>query len=94
MKELSQLAKEIRAVIINTVSQTGGHLSPNLGVVEMTIALHYVFDALSDKILWDVGHQCYTHKILTGRKDDFSKLRQLDGICGFPCREESDYDCL
>jgi len=93
MKKLSQLAKEIRAVIINTVSQTGGHLSPNLGVVEMTIALHYVFDALSDKLLWDVGHQCYTHKILTGRKDDFSKLRQLDGICGFPSREESDYDC-
>jgi 1-deoxy-D-xylulose-5-phosphate synthase len=93
MKELSQLAKEIRSVIINTVSQTGGHLSPNLGVVEMTIALHYVFDALSDKIIWDVGHQCYAHKILTGRKDNFDKLRQMDGICGFPCREESDYDC-
>lgn len=92
-KELSLLAKEIREVIINTVSRTGGHLSPNLGVVEMTIALHYVFNARSDKILWDVGHQCYAHKILTGRKDDFSKLRQLDGICGFPCREESDYDC-
>jgi len=93
MKELAQLAKEIRAEIIQTVSRTGGHLSPNLGVVEMTIALHYVFDALSDKILWDVGHQCYAHKILTGRRDDFSKLRQLNGICGFPCREESDYDC-
>jgi len=93
LKELSQLAKEIRALIVSTVSQTGGHLSSNLGVIEMTIALHYVFDALSDKILWDVGHQCYTHKILTGRKDNFSKLRQQEGICGFPCREESNYDC-
>jgi 1-deoxy-D-xylulose-5-phosphate synthase len=92
MKELSQLSKEIRSLIIEVVSRNGGHLSPNLGVVEMTIALHYVFDALEDKILWDVGHQCYTHKILTGRKDQFSTLRQFDGLCGFPCREESEYD--
>jgi 1-deoxy-D-xylulose-5-phosphate synthase len=92
IKELSQLSKEIRSLIIEVVSKNGGHLSPNLGVVEMTIALHYVFDALEDKIIWDVGHQCYTHKILTGRKDQFSSLRQLDGLCGFPCREESEYD--
>ncbi|MCK4931702.1 MAG: 1-deoxy-D-xylulose-5-phosphate synthase [Candidatus Aminicenantes bacterium] len=92
MKELSQLSKEIRSLIIEVVSKNGGHLSPNLGVVEMTIALHYVFDAPEDKIIWDVGHQCYTHKILTGRKEQFSTLRQLDGLCGFPCREESEYD--
>jgi 1-deoxy-D-xylulose-5-phosphate synthase len=92
MKELSLLSKEIRSLIIEVVSKNGGHLSPNLGVVEMTIALHYVFDALEDKIIWDVGHQCYTHKLLTGRKDQFFTLRQLDGLCGFPCREESEYD--
>ncbi len=92
MKELAQLSKEIRSLIIEVVSKNGGHLSPNLGVVEMTMALHYVFDAPEDKIIWDVGHQCYTHKILTGRKDAFASLRQLDGLCGFPCREESEYD--
>ncbi len=92
MKELSQLSKEIRSLIIEVVSKNGGHLSPNLGVVEMTIALHYVFDTPEDKIIWDVGHQCYTHKILTGRKKQFSTLRQLDGLSGFPCREESEHD--
>lgn len=92
MKELSQLSKEIRSLIIEVVSKNGGHLSPNLGVVEMTIALHYVFDTPEDKIIWDVGHQCYTHKILTGRKEQFSTLRQFDGLCGFPCREESEHD--
>ncbi len=92
MKELSQLSKEIRSLIIEVVSKNGGHLSPNLGVVEMTMALHYVFDTPEDKIIWDVGHQCYTHKILTGRKYEFASLRQLDGLCGFPCREESEYD--
>ena len=92
LKELSQLAKEVRALIIDVVARTGGHLSANLGVVEITLALHYVFDAFQDKILWDVGHQCYTHKILTGRKQNFSKLRQLGGVCGFPCREESACD--
>jgi len=91
-KELSHLATEIRMLILGTVSKTGGHLSPNLGVVEMSIALHYVFNTPSDKILWDVGHQCYTHKILTGRKKEFSSLRQYDGLCGFPSREESEYD--
>jgi len=91
-KNLSKLAREIRTLIIEVVSKNGGHLSSNLGVVELTIALHYVFDAPRDKIIWDVGHQCYTHKILTGRKEKFLTLRQYEGLCGFPCREESDYD--
>lgn len=91
-KELSRLAREIRALIIDVVSKNGGHLSPNLGVVELTLALHYVFDAPRDKLIWDVGHQCYTHKILTGRKEEFSTLRQFEGLCGFPCREEGEYD--
>jgi 1-deoxy-D-xylulose-5-phosphate synthase len=91
-KELTELATEIRALILDTVSRTGGHLSPNLGVVEITLALNYVFDLPRDKIIWDVGHQCYTHKILTGRRDKFHTLRQFDGLNGFPCREESEYD--
>ncbi|MGD2294699.1 MAG: 1-deoxy-D-xylulose-5-phosphate synthase [Candidatus Aminicenantes bacterium] len=91
-KELSKLAKEIRTLIIDTVSKTGGHLSSNLGVVELTLALHYVFDAPKDKIIWDVGHQCYPHKILTGRQDIFPNLRQRNGMSGFPCRGESQYD--
>lgn len=92
LKELTQLAREVRALILKVVSKNGGHLSPNLGVVELTLALHYVFDAPRDKIIWDVGHQCYTHKIVTGRKDQFSTLRKYNGICGFPNREESEYD--
>jgi len=91
-KKLSQLAKEIRTLIIEVVSKSGGHLSSNLGVVDLTIALHYVFDAPRDKIIWDVGHQCYPHKILTGRKEKFRALRQYQGLCGFPAREESEYD--
>jgi 1-deoxy-D-xylulose-5-phosphate synthase len=91
-KEVAQLAREIRLLIIETVSKTGGHLAANLGVVELTLALHIVFDAPKDKIIWDVGHQCYTHKILTGRKDRFQGLRQFQGISGFPCIEESEYD--
>jgi 1-deoxy-D-xylulose-5-phosphate synthase len=91
-KELSKLAREIRELILDTVSNTGGHLSPNLGVVEITLALNYVFNPPSDKIIWDVGHQCYTHKILTGRKDKFHTLRQFNGLYGFPSREESEYD--
>jgi 1-deoxy-D-xylulose-5-phosphate synthase len=90
--ELAELAEEIRPYIINTVSKTGGHLASNLGVVELTIALHYVFDTPRDKIIWDVGHQCYTHKILTERKERFETLRQNGGLSGFPCREESTYD--
>ena len=91
-KNLNKLAKEIRSLIIDVVSKTGGHLSSNLGVVEITLALHYVFDTPRDKIIWDVGHQCYTHKILTGRKEKFSNLRQYQGLCGFPSRHESEHD--
>ncbi len=93
-QELSQLAKEIRQFIIENVSHTGGHLSSNLGVVELTIALHYVFNAPEDKIFFDVGHQCYTHKILTGRASEFSTLRKYKGISGFQKRKESVYDCF
>ncbi|MBI4651065.1 1-deoxy-D-xylulose-5-phosphate synthase [Candidatus Desantisbacteria bacterium] len=89
---LPQLAQEIRETIIETVSKTGGHLASSLGVVELTIALHYVLDTPQDKIIWDVGHQCYAHKLLTGRKDRFSTLRQHEGISGFPSTSESIYD--
>ena len=92
VSELSMLADEIRSYIMAVVSKTGGHLSSNLGVVELTIALHYVFNTPEDKIVWDVGHQCYTHKILTERKDKFETLRQDKGISGFPSRKESRYD--
>ena len=92
LEELTQLAAEIREKIIETVSKTGGHLAPNLGVVELTLALHYVFDAPRDKIIWDVGHQSYTHKLITGRRDRFHTLRTYSGISGFPKREESPYD--
>jgi 1-deoxy-D-xylulose-5-phosphate synthase len=90
--KLEILAGEIREKIIETVSKTGGHLAPSLGVVELTIALHYVFDAPKDKIIWDVGHQAYAHKLLTGRKDQFHSLRTYGGISGFPKRNESPYD--
>jgi len=89
---LEQLAEEIRKFVISTVSDTGGHLAPNLGVVELTLALHTVFDAPRDKIVWDVGHQAYIHKILTGRREKFKTLRQLGGISGFPRITESEYD--
>lgn len=89
---LPSIAKEIRQSIINVVSQTGGHLASSLGVVELTIALHYCFDTPKDIIVWDVGHQCYAHKILTGRRDQFKSLRTYKGISGFPLREESEYD--
>jgi 1-deoxy-D-xylulose-5-phosphate synthase len=92
LRKLARLSREIRGLILDVVSKNGGHLSSNLGVVELTLALHYVFDAPRDKIIWDVGHQCYAHKILTGRKEAFSALRQNQGLCGFPCREESEYD--
>jgi 1-deoxy-D-xylulose-5-phosphate synthase len=91
-QELSTLALEIRALILETVAKNGGHLGSNLGVVELTLALHTVFDSPRDKIVWDVGHQCYTHKILTGRKANFAGLRRCGGILGFPCREESEHD--
>jgi len=90
--ELEKLAAEVRTLIIETVSRTGGHLGSNLGAVELTLALHRVFDSPRDKIIWDVGHQCYTHKLVTGRRDAFSRLRQAGGLAGFPCREESEHD--
>lgn len=91
--ELCTLVKEIRYKIIETTSKTGGHVASNLGVVELTTALHYVFNTPDDKIVWDVSHQCYTHKLLTGRKDFFDTLRQDNGCCGFTSKEESIYDC-
>jgi 1-deoxy-D-xylulose-5-phosphate synthase len=92
IEELSRLAGEIREEITNTVSTNGGHLASSLGTVELTIALHYVFDTPNDKIIWDVGHQAYAHKILTGRKDKFKTLRQFNGLSGFLKRDESEYD--
>jgi len=91
-RQLGPLANELRAFVLDSVSQTGGHLSSNLGTVELTIALHYVFNTPEDRIVWDVGHQSYPHKILTGRRDQMGSLRQLDGISGFPRRSESPYD--
>jgi 1-deoxy-D-xylulose-5-phosphate synthase len=90
--QLLPLADELRSYIIDSVSKTGGHLSSNLGTVELTIALHYVFNTPEDRIVWDVGHQTYPHKILTGRRDQMKSLRQLNGISGFPRRVESEYD--
>lgn len=92
LPDLKKLAWEIREEIITTVSKTGGHLAPSLGVVELAIALHYVFDTPNDKLIWDVGHQSYAHKLLTGRNNAFHTLRQWGGIGGFPRREESPYD--
>ena len=92
--QLEQLAKEIREVMITTVSENGGHLASNLGVVELTLALHRVFRMPEDKIVFDVGHQSYVHKLITGRYDRFSTLRSYGGISGFPKRSESEYDCF
>jgi len=90
--QLPQLAQEIRQRIVEVVSRTGGHLASNLGVVELTLALHYVFDFSRDRLLWDVGHQCYAHKLLTGRQAGFDRLRKRDGVSGFPNIHESEYD--
>src|SRR3954466_7142120 len=91
-RQLAQLADELREFVVQSVAATGGHLSSNLGTVELTIALHYVFDTPEDRIVWDVGHQTYPHKILTGRREDMARLRMNDGISGFPRRSESPYD--
>ena len=91
-EKLPQLADELRQFILNAVSRTGGHLSSNLGTVELTIALHYVFNTPRDRLVWDVGHQSYPHKILTGRRDQMATLRQYQGLSGFPRRSESEYD--
>ena len=94
LSRLPLLAQELRRFIINSVYQTGGHLGAGLGVVELTIALHYVFNTPDDRLIWDVGHQCYPHKILTGRKEQMATLRHTGGLCGFPSREESVYDAF
>ena len=91
-EHLGVLADELRAFVIDSVSKTGGHLSSNLGTVELTIALHYVFNTPHDRVVWDVGHQTYPHKILTGRRERMASLRQLGGLSGFPQRAESEYD--
>ncbi|MDR2195765.1 MAG: 1-deoxy-D-xylulose-5-phosphate synthase, partial [Gallionellaceae bacterium] len=93
-KQLPQLAEELRAFLIESVSKTGGHLSSNLGTVELTLALHYVFDTPNDKLVWDVGHQTYAHKILTGRRERMNTLRMAGGLSGFPKRSESPYDAF
>ena len=94
VEEMNQLAAEIRELIIDVVSKNGGHLAPNLGVVELTLALHRVFDCPKDKLIFDVGHQAYIHKILTGRKKDFPTLRKYKGLSGFPKRQESECDAF
>ena len=93
-EELPELAQEIRQFLIEKISRTGGHLASNLGVVELTMAIHLVFDLPKDKIIWDVGHQSYTHKILTGRKDGFDDLRKYGGMSGVPKRKESACDAF
>src|SRR3989339_1420242 len=90
--ELNTLAEEVRERIVSVVSETGGHLASSLGVVELTLALHYVYQTPTDKIVWDVGHQCYPHKILTGRNAAFPTIRQYGGLSGFPRTAESPYD--
>ncbi len=90
--DLPQLAEELRRELVDAVSVTGGHLGAGLGVVELTVALHYVFDTPRDKLIWDVGHQAYPHKILTGRRDRIRTLRQGGGLSGFTRRAESEYD--
>lgn len=94
VEQLPKLAQEIREEIIAVVAENGGHLAPSLGVVELTIALHYVFDTPADRIVWDVGHQSYAHKLLTGRREQFKTLRKKGGLSGFPKRAESEYDCF
>ena len=90
--ELAELAQEIREFLVQKVAVTGGHLGPNLGVVEMTIALHRIFDSPADPIIFDTGHQAYVHKMLTGRKDSFDRLRKQGGLSGYPSRAESAHD--
>ena len=92
--DLQNLADEVRADMIDSVSHTGGHLGAGLGVVELTVAIHYVFDTPHDRLIWDVGHQAYPHKILTGRRDQMRTIRQKDGLSGFVRRSESEYDAF
>src|SRR3989442_8806723 len=92
--QLAKLAEEVRAFLVEQTSRTGGHLSPNLGVVELTFALHRVFESPKDAIVWDTGHQAYVHKIVTGRARDFERLRQAGGLSGYPSRKESEHDLI
>jgi len=92
VEELKELAVELRTELIDVVSETGGHLGAGLGVIELTIALHYIFDTPKDKLIWDVGHQSYPHKIITGRKNEIRTIRQGNGLSGFTKRSESEYD--
>ena len=92
IEELVELAEEVRQEIVSTVSETGGHLASNLGAVELTIALHYVFNLPQDRLIWDVSHQTYAHKLLTGRRDRMSTIRQYHGLAGYSKRSESPYD--
>lgn len=93
-EQLIELCKELRAFLLESVSQSSGHLASGLGAVELTVALHYVYNTPFDNLIWDVGHQAYPHKILTGRRDKMHTIRQKDGLHPFPWREESEYDCL
>ena len=93
VEQLQKLAEEIRQELITVLSVNGGHLGPNLGVVELTLALHHVFSTPKDKFVWDVSHQSYVHKLLTGRKNRFHTIRTTDGLCGFSMRTESEHDC-
>ena len=90
--QMEQLAEEVRHEIIEKISVRGGHLAPNLGVVELTIALHFVFDTPQDQLIWDIGHQAYVHKLLTGRRERFHTIRQFGGLSGYLRRDESHYD--
>ena len=92
--ELLELCKEIRSYTIDTITEIGGHLAPTLGVVELSVALHHVFDTPNDKLIWDVGHQGYAHKLLTGRFKDFKTIRKFNGLSGFLKRSESEYDVI
>ena len=93
-EELNELCVELRSHIINTITEVGGHLAPTLGVIELTVALHYVYNTPDDKLVWDVGHQGYAHKLLTGRFDEFPTIRQNNGLSGFLKRAESKYDVI
>src|SRR5437762_14305165 len=93
LAQLHELAEEIRRELITVLAKNGGHLGPNLGVVELTLALHFVFSTPTDKFVWDVSHQTYVHKLLTGRKDRFHTIRSTDGLSGFALRTESPHDC-
>ena len=93
-REAEELCHKLRRRVVQVVSKTGGHLASNLGAVELTVALHRVYDTAKDRLVFDVGHQCYVHKLLTGRKDRFDTLRQYDGLAGFPKPYESEHDAF